>query len=191
MKQVWIGIAALTGAILLAVVALPGLDVLSPNTSFVAGRAASATSPTPPTDQVPAGNPRASHAEVASPVAFSKVRTPIVPSYAVPGCPPLVVTSFTATAAPRAVVLAWSVSGGCDSGGWIAWHFDPPTTYPGYWQIDIHGAMRTYTSHPQRPANAQGQCLFSLFYELSLDGSAPDGRGVPVVFAYVSNLNLC
>jgi hypothetical protein len=63
--------------------------------------------------------------------------------------------------------------------------------YPGLWVIPIHRAWRTYTDHPQKPANAGQVCLFSLTYVMALNGIAPDGLAPALATAEVLDVNLC
>lgn len=155
----------------------------------------------PDATEVPSDSPTAmpSPTQLASPIispppsAIPAPSAPPQPAHLAPSCPPLVITSFTARAAPGSVVLAWTISGGCgNETGTIGGQF-AGTMYPGYWVIPIHAAWRTYTDHPQRPAGSQQsqQCDFTLNYDMGMNGTAPDGRGVPPAFAQVSNVNLC
>ena len=197
MKRLLVGIASLSGLVLLAGVMVGGLYLRSLHTHMVVGQAEVSPSPTGTASDspTPTDMPSPSPTEVASRITPSPSPTPAQPAHLptpqAPTCPPEVITSFTAKAAPDSVVLAWTVSGGCgDETGWIGGQF-AGTMYPGYWDISIHRAWKTYTDHPRKPAGSQGVCLFSLSYAMDLNGTAPDGRGVPAVFAQVSNVNLC
>lgn len=196
MGRLLVGIASLSGLLLLTGVMVGGLYLRSLHVPVMVGQAAVSPSPTDtvvdsptPTD-IPSPSPMAVASSI--PPAPSPTSVPAhPPTPQGPTCPPEVITSFTATAAPDSVVLAWTVSGGCgDETGWIGGQF-AGTMYPGYWDVSIHRAWKTYTDHPRKPAGSQGVCLFSLTYTMGLNGTAPDGRGVPVVFAQVSNVNLC
>lgn len=200
MKELLRGIASLGALVLVAGIMVGGFYLRSMHTPRPVGQAAE-VSPSPadtPSDSpTPTDMPSPSPTAVAPPIAPSPAPAAPAPAnlppHPAPTCPPEVITSFTATAAPNSVVLRWTVSGGCgDETGSIGGQY-AGTTYPvpGYWVIQIHRAWQTYTDHPQKPANSQGVCLFSLDYDMVLNGTAPDGRGVHAVFAQVSNVNLC
>jgi len=197
MRRLLVGIASLGALLLLAGVMVGGLYLRSLHAPVVLGQADVSPSPTDTVSvsPTPTDMPSPSPTEAASRITVSPSPTPAlpgnVPPHPAPTCPPEVITSFTATAAPGAVVLAWTVSGGCgDETGWVAGQF-AGTMYPGYWDVSIHRAWKSYTDHPRKPAGSEGVCLFSLTYTMDLNGTAPDGRGVPAVFAQVSNVNLC
>jgi hypothetical protein len=191
------GIASLAGLLLLAGVMVGGFYLRSLHAPTAVGQAGVSPSPieVPSIGASPTDIPSPSPTTVATPVAPTPSSAPPAPADAparpAPTCPAEVITSFTARAAPDAVILAWTVSGGCgDETGWIGGQFTG-TMYPGYWNIPIHRAWATYTDHPHKPAGAQQECNFSLTYAMDLNGTAPDGRGVPPSFAQVSNVNLC
>ncbi|HLQ17278.1 MAG TPA: hypothetical protein VK256_15640 [Candidatus Eisenbacteria bacterium] len=147
---------------------------------------AETASPLPTEIPSPSPVPPPSAAAVAAPPA----QPPPGPK-APPACPNLVIASFTAKAEPRAVVLAWTISGGCpDITGSIGGQF-AGTMYPGYWVIPVHSSWATYTDHPQKPAGSQQQCNFDLRYSLILSGTAPDGMPPRPAFTEISNVNLC
>jgi len=201
MRRAMTGLASLAGVLLLVGVVAGGIYLRSLHAQVVVGQADASPSSTEPSDgPTPIVTPSPSPTEVASPIAASPSPAPPptadLPTHPAPTCPPEVITSFTAKAAPRSVILSWTVSGGCgDETGWFqgsfGTHSQGTTMYPGLWVIQIHRAWRTYTDHPAKPANAGPVCLFSLTYYLGLNGTAPDGRSVPLATAEVFDVNLC
>ena len=199
MKRFAIGVASVTAVVFLAGIMLGGIYLRSLRTPTGVGQAEANASPTDTPSDSPTPTEIPSPTEVASPVTPSPSNKPPPPAYGSPHpptCPPEVITSFTAKAAPRSVILSWTVSGGCgDETGWIQGSFGTQSTgttmYPGLWVIQIHRTWRTYTDHPQKPANSGQVCLFSLTYYLGLNGTAPDGRGVPASPTEVFDVNLC
>jgi hypothetical protein len=201
MRRAMTGLASLAGVLLLVGLVVGGLYVRSLHTPAVVGQADASPSPTESSDTpTPIVTPSPSPTQVASPIAPSPSPAPRPPAnlspHPVPTCPPEVIRSFTATAGPRSVILSWTVTGGCgDETGWFqgsfGTHSQGTTMYPGLWVIPIHRAWKTYTDHPVKPANAGQVCLFSLTYYLGLNGTAPDGQGVPLALAEVFDVNLC
>lgn len=197
MRRILVGVASMAGVLLLVAVMLGGLYLRSQRLPVTAGQgdASPSQSATLAGSPTPSDSPSPSPTPIASPVAPSPAPRPSVrpgaPSPMGPTCPPEVITGLVAKPAPASVVLTWTVTGGCgDETGWIQGSF-AGTMYPGLWVIQIHRAWRTYTDHPQKPANSQGVCLFTLSYWMDLNGTAPDGRGVPAVNTTVSDVNLC
>lgn len=200
MKQLLVGVASLAALLLLGGVMVGGLYLRSQQTSRVAGQA-DVVSPSPidtasdsqtPTD-IPSPSPSATPIAQPSPAPAPPAG---VPTRAAPACPAEVITSFTAKAAPRSVILSWTVSGGCgnESGsiqGSFGTHSTGTTMYPGLWVIQIQRAWRTYTDRPQKPANAGQTCLFALTYYMVLNGVGPDGRPPAQVTAEIYDVNLC
>ena len=197
MKRLISGVAALAVLVLFAGVISAGFYLRSLHASGGVGQADVSPSPTgmpsdsaTPTDTA---SPTAPSTEVASPLTRSPVPAlgPPPPAHVAPSCPALVITSFTAQAAPRSVVLAWRISGGCgNETGWVQGSF-AGTMYPGLWVVPIHASWKTYTDHPVKPAGSQGVCTFSLTYWIDSNGTAPGGGPVPASNAVVSDVNLC
>jgi hypothetical protein len=188
MKRFLIIVASLGGITVLAGVMLGGLHLGSVSTSFVSGKAE--VIPSRSDTQPPGPTPSPEVASSTAPSRALPTPVPIHPA-TTSTCGPEVITSFTARPAPDSVVLTWTVSGGCgDETGFIGGQF-AGTMYPGYWDISIHRAWNTYTDHPKKPVGSEGVCLFTLSYTMGLNGTAPDGRAVPVVFATAANVNLC
>jgi hypothetical protein len=198
MRRAMAGVASLAGLLLLVGVMLGGFYLRSLHATTVVGQAGASSSPTdmPSDSPTPIVISSPSPTEAASPIAPSPSPARPPASHPAATCPPEVITSFTAKAAPRSVILSWTVSGGCGGEtGWIqgsfGTHSQGTTMYPGFWVVPIQRAWGTYTDHPQKPANAGQVCLFSLTYYMDLNGTAPDGRGVPVSTAEVFDVNLC
>ena len=201
MRRFLSGIAALTAVMVVAGVLLGGFYLRSLRTPVRVGQsdASASRAQTPAASATPSDIP--SPTEVASLVTPSPSPNPPPPAgrptHPAPTCPPEVITRFTARAAPDAVLLAWTVSGGCgNESGWIQGSFalpdgSPDTRYPGLWVVPVQRPSTAYTDHPQKPGNSQGVCLFGLSYWIDFNGNAPDGRGVPAVNTTVSNVNLC
>ena len=197
MKPVLSGIASLAALLLFAGVMVGGFYLRSLHTPLVFSQA-TLVSPSPIV--LPSIRPTAPDSPSPSPSTAAVPRIvppqppapgPPQPGQVGPTCPRLVITSFSAQAGTRSVVLAWTVSGGCgDETGSIGGQFTG-TMYPGYWTMAIHSAWRTITDHPQKPAGAGQQCTFSLMYDMILNGVAPDGGPPHAAFAQVSNVNLC
>ena len=196
MKRAMSGIGALLALLLFAGIMAGGLYLRSLHAPALVGESAASPSPTDVASSSPSPSDSPSPTPVASPTPPSpspapRPAVPAQPAHPAPTCPALVITSFTGRPAAGSVVLAWTISGGCgDETGWIQGSFTG-TMYPGLWVVPIHSAWKTYTDHPQKPAGAQQVCTFSLTYVIDTNGTAPDGRGVPAVFAQVDNVNLC
>ncbi len=202
MKRVMSGIASLAGLLLFAGAMFGGLYLRSVHAHPTVGQADVGPTPTEVPSDSPTPTDMPSPTVIASPITPSPSRVPPPaappqPAHPAPTCPPLVITSFTGQAEPDAVRLSWTVSGGCGNetgsiGGQFGLTYNGPG-YPGYWVIPVDSAWKTYTDHPQRPAASlqYQQCDFTLKYDMVLNGTAPDGRGVAAVFAEVTNVNLC
>lgn len=202
MKQILIGVAYLAAVLFLAGIVLGGFYLRSLQRPAVVGQADARPSPSAMSMDSPTPSDLASPSptDAASPITPSPSAKPAIPAnpptHPAPACPPEVITSFTAKAAPRSVILSWTVSGGCgNESGFIQGSFGTQSTgttmYPGLWVVNIQRAWGTYTDHPQKPANAGQVCLFSLTYFMALNGVAPDGRAPTPATTEVVDVNLC
>lgn len=201
MRLVLTGVAALTALLVLAGVMAGGFYLRSLHRPVATGQARASLSPSdsPVSSPTPTDLPSPSPTQVPSAITPAPTTMPAVspnPAPRPPSCSPQVITSFKATAAPRSVILSWTISGGCNNEpGYIQGSFGTESTgmtmYPGYWVIQFQRPERTVTDRPVKPATAGQVCLFDLTYYMVLDGIGPNGRAPAQVTAEVYGVNLC
>src|SRR5438105_3149777 len=115
MRRAMTGLASLAGVLVLVGVMAGGFYLRSLHAPVVVGQADARPSPGEPSESpTPTVTPAPSPAEVVSPIAPPPSAAPPSPAgrptHPAGTCPAEVITGFTAKAAPRSVILSWTVS---------------------------------------------------------------------------------